>query len=60
VHYEAASALFARGFDAVVFGHTHHPELTVRPDGLFVNGGDWMTQGTYVAIDDGEVTLHHW
>ncbi|MCU1452765.1 MAG: putative phosphatase protein [Acidimicrobiales bacterium] len=59
-HYEAASSLFERGFDAVVFGHTHHPERTVLPDGLFVNAGDWMTTGSYALIDGGDVGLHAW
>ena len=59
-YYRAAAALFGRGFDAVVFGHTHHPELTERPGGLFVNCGDWLTNGTYVEIDHGAISLHRW
>ena len=59
-HYAAASTLFERGFDAVVFGHTHHPERTLLPDGLFVNAGDWMTTGSYAVIDHGAVELHAW
>ena len=44
----------------MIFGHTHRPEITVRPDGLFVNCGDWMNAGTYAEIDSGTVTLERW
>lgn len=59
-HYDAADALFQRGFDTVVFGHTHRPEHTARPGGTFVNGGDWITKRTYVLIDGGTLTLGEW
>jgi UDP-2,3-diacylglucosamine pyrophosphatase LpxH len=59
-HYAAADALFERGFDAAIFGHTHLPELTPLSRGLFVNGGSWMQGGEYVRIAEGEVTLHTW
>ncbi len=32
-HHGAAEALFQRGFDAVVLGHTHLPEITELPGG---------------------------
>lgn len=59
-HHVAARMLFRRGFDAVVLGHTHHPECTDLGDGLFVNCGSWMSAGTWVDIRDGEITLHSW
>lgn len=59
-HYEAAASLFERGFDAVVFGHTHHPERTELDGGLFVNAGDWMSTRSYALIDHGSVELHTW
>lgn len=59
-HHEAAQALFQRGFDAVVFGHTHRPEHTELPGGTFVNCGDWMRRRTIVRIEAGEVSLHEW
>lgn len=59
-HHEAAEALFSRGFDAVVFGHTHLPELTELDGGTFVNGGDWMRRRSYVTIDAGQLALHEW
>lgn len=56
----AAEALFRRGFDAVVLGHTHQPELRQLAGGTFVNGGDWLRRRTYVTIDDGDLALHEW
>ena len=59
-HYLAADALHRRGFDAVVLGHTHHPEHTQLERGLFVNSGSWMEGGAWVDINAGRVTLHAW
>jgi UDP-2,3-diacylglucosamine pyrophosphatase LpxH len=59
-HHESARALLARGFDAVVFGHTHLPERTPLEEGLFVNGGDWLTHRTVVEVDRGDVHLAEW
>lgn len=59
-HHASAQLLFDRGFDAVVFGHTHLPERTELPGGLFVNGGDWLGHRTVVVIEGGEVRLTEW
>ena len=59
-HHAAALDLFRRGFDAVVFGHTHQPERTELDGGLFVNGGDWLRRRTMVTVDAGDVALHEW
>ena len=59
-HHRAAERILDRGFDAVVFGHTHHAEHVVLPSGAYVNSGTWMHGGSYVDIDRGEVTLRTW
>lgn len=59
-HHGAASDLFQRGFDAVVFGHTHIPELVELGGGTFVNCGDWVTKRTCVTIDSGRIELDEW
>ncbi|MEY2420607.1 MAG: hypothetical protein QOI95_674 [Acidimicrobiaceae bacterium] len=59
-HHRTANALFERGFDAVVLGHTHLPERTELPLGLFVNGGDWLSHRSVVEVLGGEITLHEW
>ena len=59
-HHEAAMTLFQRGFDAVVFGHTHQPEYLEMDGGTFVNCGDWLHRQTYVEIDHGKLSLNEW
>ncbi|HUP86114.1 MAG TPA: UDP-2,3-diacylglucosamine diphosphatase [Acidimicrobiales bacterium] len=58
--HAAAEMLLQRGFDVVVFGHTHNAELVELPSGTYVNSGTWMHGGTYADIDRGEVTLRTW
>lgn len=59
-HHRAAERLLDRGFDAVVFGHTHHAEVVDLPSGTYVNSGTWMHGGSYVDIDGGDVALRTW
>jgi UDP-2,3-diacylglucosamine pyrophosphatase LpxH len=59
-YHEAASMLLARGFDAVIFGHTHGAELLELDDGVYVNAGNWMRSSNFVRIDAGAVSLHRW
>lgn len=58
--HEAAEMLLQRGFDAVIFGHTHNAEVAQLPSGLYVNSGNWLRGKTYVDINHGEVTLESW
>jgi UDP-2,3-diacylglucosamine pyrophosphatase LpxH len=59
-HHAAAEMLLQRGFDAVVFGHTHHAEDVELPSGRYLNTGTWMKGGQYVDIDGGDVRLLSW
>ena len=59
-HHIAATELMKRGFDAVVLGHTHAPERTELPDGVFVNSGSWMKGADLVRIEHGEITIGSW
>ncbi|MDX1510053.1 MAG: metallophosphoesterase [Nitriliruptorales bacterium] len=56
-HHVAADALFERGFDVAVFGHTHLPEVTEREGGTFVNCGDWLRDTTLVRVTAAGVSL---
>jgi UDP-2,3-diacylglucosamine pyrophosphatase LpxH len=58
--HESAELLLERGFDAVVFGHTHVAEVVDFPSGRYVNSGDWLRGQTYADIDHGDVTLKTW
>jgi UDP-2,3-diacylglucosamine pyrophosphatase LpxH len=55
-----AAMLLARGFDAVVMGHTHHAMLLELGDGVYVNSGNWMNDTTYVEILPNEIRLQRW
>lgn len=61
VYYEAADMLLQRGFDVVVFGHTHKPEdVLLAPGRRYVNAGNWVRGGSYVKLDQGKVELLSW
>ena len=58
---EAADELSRRGFDAVVFGHTHHAgESRLENGSRYFNPGSWMLKPHYVKIEHGEVSLVAW
>jgi UDP-2,3-diacylglucosamine pyrophosphatase LpxH len=58
---EAATELSRRGFDAIVFGHTHHPGQRILESGSrYLNPGSWMLSTHYVFINNGHVTLEEW
>lgn len=58
---EAAEELSRRGFDAIVFGHTHHPGVSQLENGAqYLNAGSWMLSTHYVLIQDGNVELKEW
>jgi len=61
VYYEAADMLLRRGFDVVVFGHTHEPEdLELAKGQRYINSGTWMRGGSFVRLDRGALALEHW
>lgn len=61
VYYEAADMLLQRGFDVVVFGHTHKPEdVLLAPGRRYVNAGNWVRGGSYVRLDHGQIELLSW
>jgi len=51
-----AEEVGVRGFDAVIFGHTHIPGAIRLPSGIrYFNTGGWFTTAACVAIDRGRV-----
>lgn len=61
VYYEAADMLLQRGFDVVVFGHTHKPEdVLLAPGRRYVNAGNWVRGGSYVKLEQGSIELLSW
>ena len=59
-YHEAAATLLERGFDAVVFGHTHIAEELELDRGTYLNCGNWLESSTYVDIADGKASLCRW
>jgi UDP-2,3-diacylglucosamine pyrophosphatase LpxH len=58
---DAAREISTRGFDAVIFGHTHAPgEMELGPGINYYNTGSWFGEPRYVRIEDGETTLERW
>jgi UDP-2,3-diacylglucosamine pyrophosphatase LpxH len=59
---EAAEELAERGFDAVIFGHTHHHGvLRLNDNGAtYFNTGAWSRHPHYAVIDAGEIVLKPW
>jgi len=60
-HYEDLVMNYAReaGFDGVVCGHVHRPQIVVQEDGfLYVNTGDWVEHRTAIVEHfDGRLEL---
>ncbi len=51
----------ARGFDGVVCGHIHHPEMRMVNGVLYINDGDWVESCTaLVEHFDGRLELIDW
>lgn len=58
---EAALELARRGFDAVIFGHTHHKgESDLGNGARYFNPGSWLLSSDYVEINHGKVALRSW
>lgn len=52
-----AQGKLTAGFDIVIMGHSHVPELRRFDGGVYINVGDWMTRFTYGVIRDGVPSL---
>ena len=52
-----AARLFALGYQAVVFGHTHQPALKDMDGHVFLNLGDFFKNFTYAVYRDGKFRL---
>jgi UDP-2,3-diacylglucosamine pyrophosphatase LpxH len=58
----AALKFFSRGFDIVIFGHTHRHGLHVMDGGkILANAGAWTSEKShYLEIQDGAISLKEW
>lgn len=61
VYYQAADMLLSRGFDVVVFGHTHNAEDVMLGEGRrYINSGTWVRGGDFVQIRGDTIELKRW
>ncbi|MEM1260834.1 MAG: UDP-2,3-diacylglucosamine diphosphatase [Pseudomonadota bacterium] len=61
--FEAFAATYARqrGFDGIICGHIHKPEIRDINGIRYVNDGDWVEHRSAVTeAANGELTLLHW
>jgi UDP-2,3-diacylglucosamine pyrophosphatase LpxH len=50
-----------RGFDGVVSGHIHHPEIREIKNIIYANDSDWVESCCFLAEDDdGSLVLIYW
>ena len=52
-----AGGKLGSGFDIVIMGHSHVPELRQVNGGTYINIGDWLKHFTYGVIRDGVPSL---
>ncbi len=58
---EAANEICRRGFDAVIFGHTHHMGEVALPEGKkYFNSGSWLMSFNYLEIKNGVILKRNW
>ncbi len=54
----AAEELMARGFDDVIFGHTHHiGQVVMSENKKYLNPGSWLMDTSYVHIEKGQCEM---
>lgn len=58
-YYDYAEAKLRAGYDAVIMGHTHMPEIKKIAEGFYFNSGDWIRHYSYVVLRDGNFELKY-
>lgn len=53
----AAEEICARGFDSVIFGHTHHAGRLALPSGEYLNSGSWLIEPHFIEIKPEQVQI---
>ena len=58
-YHDYAKTKIDSGFDAVIMGHTHFPEIKQMGGGLYINTGDWISHNSYVKLESGVFSLNY-
>ena len=59
-YFQFAQKKFTRGFDYVILGHIHYPEIREENHKVYINCGDWITEFSYAEFDGQNLTLKRW
>jgi UDP-2,3-diacylglucosamine hydrolase len=59
---EDGLGMFARGklregYDYVLMGHRHSPQVLIEGMGEYINLGDWLSHNTYAVLENGSLRL---
>lgn len=58
---DAAREIADRGFDAVIFGHTHRPTAVELGGGrMYYNSGGWVDDPYFITVDQGNMSIAPW
>ena len=60
VYLAAANSLLNGDIDTVIFGHYHSLVNEQLDGGSLIVLGDWITEDSYVMLEDGDFKLMHW
>jgi len=59
VYKNSAALILERGFDAVIFGHTHRARtVEVNSNKFYYNTGSWFQHPHYIEINRGKIKLN--
>ncbi len=56
-YFDFAVKKFGEGYDFVVLGHLHLPEIRSDKKGTYLNAGDWINYFSYGLYNNGKLTL---
>lgn len=56
-YHSCARKVIDKGYDIVIFGHTHHAELLTNGTTAYCNTGSWLINYNYATLQDGSLRL---
>jgi len=58
-YIEFANVKTQSGYDAVIIGHVHNPEIVETGNGFYINCGDFFDNYSYIKLDKKGFTLNY-
>lgn len=59
-YFSYARSILETGYDHVVLGHLHYPELKEVGEKSYINCGDWLSYFSYARFDEKGLALRYW